>query len=99
MIIEGRCDILTPMLKKPATLVVTNIELIFVFDLGQPKLLDESNVMMFPWSIPDDRLLYKVVPLSHIKEIQRRRFLGQKTALEFFMIENQNMLLNFDSYD
>jgi len=49
MIIEGRCDILTPMYKKPATLVVTNIELIFVFDLGQSKPLDDANVMMFPW--------------------------------------------------
>jgi hypothetical protein len=104
IIIEGRCEILTAMRKKPAMLFVTNIELIFVYDLATASpdgqaMADGRDVMLFTWTAPSDKLLHKVIPLSYIKEIQRRRFLGQKNALELFMIDNQSFMLNFENTD
>jgi hypothetical protein len=40
-------------------------------------------------------MIYKIIPLNNVKEIQRRRFLGKKTALEVFMMDNSTMMLNF----
>ena len=53
MIIDGRCDILTSMTKKPATLIVTNIELIIIYDLAKHRNEDgletdvKDDVMLF----------------------------------------------------
>jgi hypothetical protein len=105
MIIDGRCDILTAMTKKPATMIVTNIELIIIYDLAKPCNEDgleadtKDDVMLFQWTAPSDKLLHKAIPLSSIKEIQRRRFLGHKSALELFMIDNQQVLVNFENTD
>ena len=94
MIIEGRCEILTAMSKKPATLIVTNIELIIVYDLAKRtedglEMDMKDDVMLFQWDLANNKLLHKAIPLSSVKEIQRRRFLGHKSALELFMLDHQ----------
>jgi len=63
------------MTKKPATLIVTNIELIIVYDLAKHRNEDgleedvKDDVMLFQWRIAGDKLLHKAIPLSNIKEI------------------------------
>ena len=75
MIIDGRCEILTAMTKKPATLIVTNIELIIIYDLAKHRNEDglesdvKDDIMLFQWTVAKDRLLHKAIPLSNIKEI------------------------------
>jgi hypothetical protein len=39
--------------------------------------------------------LFKKIDLEGIREIQRRRFIGFKTCLEIFMIDNSSYLLKF----
>ena len=45
--------------------------------------------------IPDDRRLIKEWNLDSIREIQARRYILRKTALEIFFLEGFSILLNF----
>lgn len=40
---------------------------------------------------------YKIISLPDIKELQRRRWLGRKTALEVFLVSGKSVMLNFTS--
>ena len=44
-------------------------------------------------------MFYKIIPLTNVKEIQKRRFLGKKAALELFMMDNTSVLFNFSLAD
>jgi hypothetical protein len=46
-----------------------------------------------------DKKLYKKIDLEGIREIQRRRFVGFKTCLELFMVDNSSYLIKFPSID
>ena len=76
---------------------MTNYELIFFYNLDDEDINDQhkSTIFFFSWKLPDTKSFQKIIDLSDIKEIQRRRFLAQKTALELFMMNNKQILLNF----
>ena len=59
----------------------------------------KSTIFFFEQKAPDTKAYQKVISLSSIKEIQRRHFLTQKTALEIFLINNKQLLLNFPDSD
>ena len=42
---------------------------------------------------------YKIISLPDIKELQRRRWLGRKTALEVFLMNGKSVMLNFLNSD
>ena len=52
---------------------------------------------MLTFKVSDDKRMFKVWPLENIKEIQRRRHVTRKTALELFMIDGTTLLFNFPS--
>lgn len=54
---------------------------------------------MVPRRIESDSSLFKEWPLEHIKEIQRRRFVNQKAALEIFLITGKSIFINFPDGD
>lgn len=76
---------------------MTNYELIFFYemDIAEEGEQPKSTIFFFELKIPETKAYQKVISLSSIKEIQRRYFLTQKTALEIFLINNKNLLLNF----
>jgi len=73
---------------------LTNLEIYFFDDITTH---DESydNIFFFKYEKGPDKLLYKRYPLIHLREIQRRRFLQRKTGLEFFLVDNRSVFLNF----
>ena len=46
-----------------------------------------------------DRKLCKVLDLEAIRDIQRRKFIGFKTCLEIFMMDNSSSLLKFTAVE
>ena len=56
-----------------------------------------ENIFFFKYTKRDDQLRYKIISLPDIKELQRRRWLGQKTALEVFLVSGKSVMLNFIS--
>lgn len=86
---------------------MTNYEIVFFYDLQSSGCADESeeqaqstdNIFFFNCKMKDHQMLFKTIDLSEIKEIQRRRFLGQKTAIEIFLTNNKQVLLNFENMD
>lgn len=52
---------------------------------------------MHRFKLSDNRRIFKVWPLEYIKEVQRRRHVTRKTALEFFLIDGTTLLFNFPS--
>ena len=45
--------------------------------------------------LPDDRKIHKEWNLESIREVQRRRYLTRKTALEIFMKDGTSLVINF----
>mmetsp|Transcript_16668 Transcript_16668/g.22493 ORF Transcript_16668/g.22493 Transcript_16668/m.22493 type:complete len:94 (-) Transcript_16668:2830-3111(-) len=76
---------------------MTNYELVFFYemDINEIEQQTKSTIFFFERKVPDSKPYFKVIRLSAIKEIQRRHFLTQKTALEIFLITNKSLLLNF----
>lgn len=54
---------------------------------------------MFPFKLGDDRRIFKEWPLEYIKEIQKRRYITRKSALEIFLIDGTTLLFNFPAGD
>lgn len=50
---------------------------------------------MVPHRLGDDRRLLKEWSLDQIKEIQLRRYIQRKTAVEIFLLDGQSLLFNF----
>lgn len=73
---------------------MTNYELVFVYDLIQQTTKDK-NIFFFQWSLDNRNSLYKVYNLSDLKEIQKRRFLGQSKALEIYLMTGKSIIVNF----
>jgi len=79
---------------------MTNYELIFFYDMDTSEgEQQKSTIFFFEQKMTDTKGYQKVISLSFIKEIQRRHFLTQKTALEIFLINNKSILLNFPDCD
>jgi len=78
---------------------MTNYELVFFYDLPANKQAAVSPIFFFNWEMPYDKSFTKKIELASIKEIQRRRFLGMKTALELFLMNNKQVLLNFPTME
>lgn len=89
---ETRCEILEPLSKRTGTMLMTNYELVLFYDLVAKE--EQGNIFFFNWQVPEDSLLHKSINLSHIKEIQKRRFVGKKTALELFLTTNEQFMIN-----
>lgn len=71
---------------------MTNYELIFFYDMDTAESSEsqaKSTIFFFEKKVAETRTYNKVISLSSIKEIQRRYFLTQKTALEVFLIYNK----------
>jgi hypothetical protein len=84
-------SLLTALSKRSATLLMTNFELLFVYDLVPDEA--QSTIFFFQWK-PKNKLI-KTVSLSAVREIQKRRFLGQNKALELFLMNNKTLLVDF----
>lgn len=52
-----------------------------------------------PFSLPDDHRIFKEWPLQNITEVQCRRYITRRTALEIFMIDGSSLLFNFPNAD
>ena len=80
-------------------MTLTSHDIIFFDDLFIPANLvqERDNIFFFKYQKKADDLLYKIIPLQDLKEIQKRRFLGRKTALELFLMSNKSFLLNFST--
>ena len=102
-VIESPCEILHPLCNKKGVLLMTNYELIFFYHMEDEDTKEQekklSTIFFFQWKLSETKPYQKVIDLSDIKEIQRRRFLAQKTALELFMMDNKQILLNFPDSD
>jgi hypothetical protein len=61
-------ELLKPLEKKQGSMVMTNFELIFVFDLVQ-QCDKDKNIFFFQWQLKDSDSLYKTISLSDLKEI------------------------------
>ena len=86
--------------------MITNYEIVFFYELnvtdsmpGDALDKTKNTIFFFDWKLHDTSSYFKVVTLSSIKEIQRRLFLTQRTALELFLLDNKSILLNFDDVD
>jgi len=55
----------------------------------------ESHIAFMKHSLPSHRELSKEWPLGWIREIQRRRYIYKKTALEIFLIDGSTLFFNF----
>ena len=101
VIIESPCEILKPLSNTKGFICMTNYELVFIYEMeaSDQDLQQKSNIFFFKQRVPETKSYLKVISLSSIKEIQRRHFLTQKTALEIFLINNKQMLLNFPDTD
>ena len=51
------------------------------------------------YKLAENRPFFKEWPLENIREIQRRRYILRKTALEVFFIDGSSMLFNFPDSD
>lgn len=92
IIIESPCEILQPLNNIKGFMCMTNYELIFFYDMDTTDASENhptSTIFFFDKKVADTRTYNKVISLSSIKEIQRRYFLTQKTALEVFLITNK----------
>jgi hypothetical protein len=77
---------------------MTNYELIFFQDAGHESQTP-SNIHFFNSSLPDDRPFCREVALCSIKELQKRRFIGQRTALEIFLLDGRSLLFKFETQE
>ena len=98
VIVESLCELLQPLSNCKGFICMTNYELIFFYDMdtsseGEPA--KASTIFFFERRVAETRTYLKVISLSSIREIQRRLFLTQKTALEVFLTTNKSLLLNF----
>lgn len=68
----------------------------FIFD----GIIQKPNkVALVSFKLAEDKRIFKEWPLDHITEIQKRRYVTQKTALEIFLIEGNSLLFNFPDGD
>lgn len=86
--------ILKALEKRNGTLVMTNLELVFVYDIKPDST--NSTIFFFQWQ---PKKLTKTIKLSDIREIQKRRFLGQNKVLELFLMSNKTILIDFNTAD
>jgi Beige/BEACH domain/PH domain associated with Beige/BEACH len=93
------CDILKPFYKRSGSVTLTSHSIIFFDDLDitSPKDLEnpQDNIFFFKYQKKPTSLLYKIIPLPDIRELQKRRFLGRKTAIEIFLMNGKSLMLNF----
>ncbi len=94
LITDLRCELLRPFYKRSGTLTLTSHDIVFIDELA-PGSEAEDNIFFFQYRKRDDQLRYKVVSLAEVREIQRRRWLGRKTALELFLMSGKSIILNF----
>lgn len=96
-----RCSILKPFFQRPGSITLTSHDILFFDDLFTPAnlLQEKDNIFFFKYQKKNDDLLYKIIPLQNLKEIQRRRFLGRKTGLEIFLMDNKSIIMNFSSVE
>ena len=96
---EVKCSILKPLYQRPGVMVMTAYDIIFFDDLKiQTQInMQTDNIFFFKHAKGEDSLLYKIIPLVDVKEIQTRRFLGKQSALEVFLMDDTTILFNFES--
>ena len=70
--------------------MMTNYELVFIYDLVQ-----DSQAQIFFFEFANSGEMHKLVELSDVREIQKRRFLGQNTALELMLMSHTSLLVDF----
>ena len=78
---------------------MTNYELIFFSDMDLEDPSTKTTIHFFNKFLSADKPYSKEIPLCYIKELQKRRFIGQKTALEIFLLDNFSILLKFASVE
>ena len=90
-----------PFYQRPGFITLTSSEIIFFDELFIPQNEEPEydSIFFFGYQKNEDDLLYKIIPLVNIKEIQKRRFLGRKSALEVFFMDNKSLLLNFNTVE
>ena len=59
----------------------------------------ESHLAFLCYRLGENRPFLKEWPLENIREIQRRRYVLRKTALEIFFIDGTSILFNFPDCD
>ena len=91
------CEILKPLYKRVGYCTLTSHEIIFFDELSEKSEIDSNNnnIFFFKYNKKPNSLMYKVIPLPDIKELQRRRFLGRKSALEIQLMNGKSLMLNF----
>jgi hypothetical protein len=98
-VIECRCELLLTLENRKGTLCMTNYELIFFQDFEPEHAQQKTTIHFFNSTLADDKPFAKEVPLCFIKELQKRRFIGQRNALEVFLIDGRSMLLKFENQE
>jgi hypothetical protein len=78
---------------------MTNYELIFFQDFYTEQEKQKMTIHFFNSELADDKPYTKEFPLCAIKELQKRRFIGQRTALEVFLIDGRSLLLKFENQE
>lgn len=102
VVAETPIQILHPLENRKGHLIMTNYELLFIYELNtleEPDSRPKSTIFFFEWELPEHKSFYKTINLSAIREIQKRLFLTHKTALELFFINNMKLLLNFPDHE
>ena len=85
--------------RRTGSLVMTNYEIFFVYDLSAEESKTDSNIFFFNWKMDQTKPLTKRILLSDVKEIQKRRFLGQNKALELFFMDNRTIMFDFENVE
>ena len=68
----------------------------FIFDGIDQK---PNKVAFVPFKLAEDKRMFKEWPLENIAELQRRRYITRKTALEVFLIDGTSHIFNFPNGD
>jgi hypothetical protein len=80
---------------------MTNYELIFFHEYQTSEIQQQAKntIHFFTRQLAPDQPFTKEVPLCNIKELQKRRFIGQRTALEVYLLDGTSWLIKFDSQE
>ena len=99
-LVQLDCVLMKAFYQAKGTLVMTAEELIFVF-VDDPPVEEKGlqDNLFFFHKQKHNKKLFKKIELEGIREIQKRKFIGQKFSLELFMIDNSSYLLRFESSD
>ena len=95
ILLDEECERITSFTVRPGLIQITKDELIFVNEYPQAFTTSKPKNGLFHYKIKDHTPLINKWQLEDIRELTRRRYICNKTALEIRFVSNKSILLNF----